>query len=212
MTTTNWESYLPEVNPEVPACPHPIMVNAVRNAAIEFCEKTLIWREDLDAITILTDKRGYDLDPPTDTVIVVPIYVAVDGEIIRPASVDQLDDVSLYQRVLKTSRTYDMISASRLQLGWEPDADLTSGLEVRAALRPSSSADGADTTIYEEWHEDIAAGAKARLMMMPNKNWTNPQLAMYYQNMFDAGIGEAKAVIGKGRTRVSQQVQMRPFA
>ena len=39
-----FSSLIPRVNTSVPGCPQPLMEQAIRNAAIKTCERTLVWR------------------------------------------------------------------------------------------------------------------------------------------------------------------------
>lgn len=61
-STATTAGYSPDilnwVCPDVPMAPLPMVTNAIRDAAIELCERALIWREELQQISVL---------PPTST-------------------------------------------------------------------------------------------------------------------------------------------------
>ena len=44
MVDRTFSSLIPRINTSVPGCPQPLMEQAVRNAAIKTCERTLVWR------------------------------------------------------------------------------------------------------------------------------------------------------------------------
>lgn len=50
--------------------PNFFALRELKNSAIEFCEKSLSWEENLDQITFVKDQLTYDLDLPIDSALV----------------------------------------------------------------------------------------------------------------------------------------------
>lgn len=56
---------------------------------------------------------------------------------------------------------------------------------------PSNDITEVDDAFYDRWGKSIESGAKAELMMMVGKPWTNPQMAGVHAKIFDAAINSA---------------------
>src|SRR4030065_864765 len=69
MTTTAYTSFLPKRSPEVPGCPLSVPEDAVREAAIEFCEKAWAWIYTHDAISAIANEGVYPFDPPSGALV-----------------------------------------------------------------------------------------------------------------------------------------------
>ena len=82
-----------------------------------------------------------------------------------------------------------------------PSASLVGALVMKVSLRPSVAATGIDTTIWERYIDEISCGALAKLMVMPDKPWTNVAQAGYYGGMFEAAKDTARLKAFKGYTR-----------
>jgi hypothetical protein len=63
---------------------------------------------------------------------------------------------------------------------------------MTVALAPTRKSTGIETFIYDLYSEGIAAGAKARLMAMPSKPFTDLNASMMYRAQFSAVISDAK--------------------
>ena len=50
MANIAWDDYLPEVLSEVSGVPYKMAINEIRNSAIELCEKSELWRLNLDPL------------------------------------------------------------------------------------------------------------------------------------------------------------------
>lgn len=60
-----------------------------------------------------------------------------------------------------------------------------------AVFLPSDDITEVDDAFYGRWGKSIESGAKAELMMMVGKPWTNPQMAGVHAKIFDAAINSA---------------------
>lgn len=78
-------------------------------------------------------------------------------------------------------------------------------------LKPKSSATNAPEKLLERWSDSLSTGLKARMMLMPEKPWTNPQLGGHYKNEFErsklqalADVRNEFSVSRRGRSHRSQ--------
>ena len=87
-------------------------------------------------------------------------------------------------------RYYAQIDDSILR--FYPAPNFVDSFIVSASIKPSrTNPAGIDSFIYESYSEAIAAGAIYRLSATPKKEWSNPDIAQYYQAVFENGINKA---------------------
>lgn len=162
---------LPFVLPMVRNVPKASAVNALRDAAIEFCASTGVWQEDLDPVIILAGSTSGDMDAPTGAVI------------HRVVSVVGQDGYALTTGAYSTTRqTLTLIDA--------PKENIT--VNVRAVLKPSATGTKINDDIAEEFGSDIAHGAIARLKAQSGAEWFDAQGSAVSAEVFKSGVAKAK--------------------
>lgn len=78
----------------------------------------------------------------------------------------------------------------------------TSGnLRILAALKPTRASTSFPTWIYERHVETIAHGAKAKIMSIPKKPYSDIPMAAHHMEMFNAGVGDARVDAARSRSR-----------
>lgn len=77
----------------------------------------------------------------------------------------------------------------------------TGNLRILAALKPTRASTTFPQWIYERHIETIAHGAKARIMMVPKKPYTDLKLGAYHLEQFNGLMGEARIRSARGNTR-----------
>ena len=65
MATRAFSTLYPRISPNVPGCPQPVMLQAVRDAAVFVCEKTLLWRYTQPTYNLLPGVHEYAFDKPS---------------------------------------------------------------------------------------------------------------------------------------------------
>jgi hypothetical protein len=81
---------------------------------------------------------------------------------------------------------------SKFVLVPRPTGNISDGVTAKIAVKPTRSAAGLDSVIFERWADEIAAGAKATLMAMPRKPWTDTIAAAENKKTFEDAIAKAK--------------------
>lgn len=208
-----WSVFYDEVMPHLPGCELPIAENAIRNAAIEFCKKSLILQVDLDAFTTVAGQSTYDLAYDANlgvTKIVSGRWSAGTGGSGRlwPTSPDVLDQSGIEWETLTGSPSnYYLIDPDQVRLVRIPESEVT--INLKCAMKPLRASTGIEGFMVERYKEDIAAGALGRLMSMPGKPFTNLQLGGYQNTQFQAAITRARSEAMRGFTRQPLFVQNR---
>lgn len=191
-----FDTGLNQVLPYVEGCPDMLALLHLRNAAIEFCERSLVWQATLTPIVTVLNQRTYNFAPalPADSVVAKLLSVRRGGVPMTLASEVAGDSP---QAPLDTVGTTAL--RSQLVLGMAPQAGQQ--LVARVALKPSQAAVDFDDGLFEQYIEAIAQGAIARLQAIPSKAWTaDPTTA---RSNFERAINSATATVAKSATRMT---------
>lgn len=207
MANVPFDEFLSDVLPNVPGVPTPMAISALRGACIEFCTDTLYWQESLDAELVSAEDLPLQVAVPSGAVLQQVLTCRVDGRRVGVVTHDVLDGVTDWDTQRGAPSSFYM--ADMYSIGLYPLPDAPVMVKARVALRPSQEASGVPDTVYQFWLDAIAAGAKARLMEMPNVGWSNPPLAKYFAAQFSSGKTAATVGANKSFGRALMQVQFR---
>lgn len=137
----------------------------------QFCKDSQSFRELL-SIPVNVNSSQYDLYSPHDGAVIIGIFhVDHDGVELKKGD-------------------YIQRSFSVIELIENPNAG---DLKVGVVLKTLPTYQAGPTAIIDRYSDVLASGVKARLMLMPDKPWSNPQLGGYYQDLYDRGLLEANA-------------------
>lgn len=185
-----WSDFLPELLTMATDCPIPVAESKTRQAAIAFFRRTRAWVEWLEpVITIDAALAEYDLEAPHDADVVRIEQASMDGHRLAVASTRDLaqdwerqamTDLQLISRDLKTFRLGGLPNAGRV-------------IRVQASLIPSRASKGMPNDLFDKYVDDIAHGARAKILSIPGTTFYNPDIAMLEQFAFESSIA-AKAV------------------
>lgn len=202
-----FEDMLNDVLPDVPGCTNELAINALRNAAIELCTKSWIYIQACDPQDTIIGQAEYDLDTFNGYKTVGIVTASFNDANILPIGITSLNRSNLYwQDDTGTPTNYFTNDYTTLRLYRIPD--LVGTLNVTVALTPTKTATGVENFIYDLYSEQLAAGAKARLMLIPSKPFTDPNTSREYRAQFAAAITDAKWRAHKSLTNA--QLQMAP--
>jgi len=204
--TIAWDNYLPEVLPEVPNCPDQVAINAIRSAAIDFCQKARVWRASFGPLSLTANTPTVLLGVPADTELVTIIQAAILsngswGDISGPYSEEHLDqEISGWREKTTDTLPFRYLNSGTNSIRVYPvqTANQANVLKGVMALKPSRSATGGDDILYNEWLDYIASGAKAKLMSNLTAEWKNENGAVLHHGMFRKGVNIAIARQLKG--------------
>lgn len=174
-------AFTPYVMPDVPSCPEPMIDDAVRRAAIEFCERTDIIREKLSFNTVASQDNV--VLAPSNSGDVARVYTLMYGEEelakTRRTDFDEDGDkgqpLEYYIELPNTLRLY-------------PVPDVIYALVAYVSVKPDRDATTVDDVLFNNWRDVIASGAKARLMMMSKQPWYDANGAAVEEAIFEAAI------------------------
>jgi len=184
MGTTNFTELRDEVVLDLPGASLPLIDHHAVRVIQRFCKLTYSWTFDQDAISIVDGQSDYELDShPSYSDVERVLVVVMDGVTLNPGI-----DYTI------ANRCHD------IHIVAEPTKDILEGLEVQVALRPKLTATYICDRYYDDWFEVWVHGLLARMMAMPAKTWTNPQLSVMHNAMFWDGVRDSKIEQQKGGT------------
>lgn len=195
----NWDKFYDYVMPSVQGCPVSMVKNAIRSACIEFCEKTLIWKQDSILNDVLEGYNMYVFAPPKEAKVVMPYRVTFNGVEVQPTDLQSLESFMPDWKDMKeeTPKYYFLAFDDVVRLVGTPTKSFINALSADVALKPTRSAEKCPEFIYNDWAEVIAAGALARLHAMSGKIWATPELVSHYTKIFREGISRARSKSAK---------------
>ena len=210
---TSLKEWIGYIEPEGPADPSAIL-RATRDALGEFCEISTIWREETERVSTVADTVAYTLRVPDWSAIVDVLELEYDDLILTPATEKELDviygigsdlkgnqwmwgvvtGVQGWRALTATSPEYFYLLPTRqIRLVPIPTTALTNGLTPRVVvLKPSYKAMEVPEFLFEHYRDDIALGAKARLLKQSNVPWSNPRIGEEYYQQFVQKAAQAK--------------------
>lgn len=213
MANVSWTQFHPYVMPSVQGCPLAIVNNAIRSAAIEFCEKSNLWLADSVETDILAGEARYGYSTPTGARVSQLVVVEVDDMPLPMTTRHDLDSFNAGWRTLTSATpiTCYMDSDSTIRLVGTPTEDKAGALRIVVSLKPSRSSSDCPEFLFEDWAETIAAGALSRLHAMIGKVWANTDLANLHARKFREGLSIAKSKAFKSYSTISKSMMPKSF-
>lgn len=186
---------LPQLLPDVPGCPDITAINALRNAAIEYCRFTRSWTRTLAPVALVDNQSVYAMTAPVDARVAGVISAWVRGREVLPKTMSQVA-MLVPNWLVATAEVPNYFNSNTdtitLQVFPTPLNALGAPLTLRVVLAPSLTAQNVDDGIANDHFEALLAGARARLMVVPQRAWTNLPLAKYYLDMFEGMKADAR--------------------
>lgn len=192
--------FMPLIMPHAKGAPLPTAYNALRNAAIEFCERTRLWRwtDEFD----VTDLQCEQIDTPTDSVVHEIESVRFNGAKLDPAGAEWLDHEYRNTEWEARYRNGNPQFYTQRELGSIMIAPYATG-RVRwdLYLKPHPEARSLPAFMSRDYRQLIAEGALGYLLMTPEQPFSNPDLATFYQLKFNNNMDKLFDKKSKGQQR-----------
>lgn len=213
MANVDYSVFFPYLIPLVPHVAEPVAQQAIRDTCIEFCKESLVWQAPIDPIMVLVNEAAYELDVPTGANLANVVELYFDSRRLGKKSVSEIS--ARYGRDwMQSSGTpavFTMLNPNEVTLVPTPDKTVIEGLTGILAFTPLRSSTSIIDYIYEQYAEEIARGAAARLMMIPNQQWTEPKMGLGYRKQFTSDCANARSHVNAGQVRAPISVHLRKF-
>ena len=207
-----WTQFLPQVAMRAPDCPQLVMVEAIRRAAIEFCDESLALREWQEYMVAPNEREVEFEQSEWHDVAQIMAAELQDG---RPIDVITPEDATRKYPGWRATRTGNIEALTQISpSAFVPIAcPAASAVLVRleVALRPVQGAEQAHESLYSNWRTAIEAGALAGLLDIPKKPWTNEAKAGVYAMSFESAKHDARLDAQKAFGRARLRTRTRFF-
>lgn len=203
MSQINYDYFLDDIMPDIVGAEVPFVMRHIRNAAIEFCERSWAWHLEALPIQLQANKAYYNLLPPVmddSQEICQVIWVMVNEKIITPLT--NQDKLSLSGDPEHYLQDYTE------QITLLPTPSNAVAMRYEVALRPSRTSEGLNGSVGKRYFEAICNGAKAKLFEIPNKPWSDGQNSVFHRSKFEDAAAMAKDEVLSGLGRGPRRTKL----
>ena len=211
-------AFLPLIIPHAPGVSVVTAALAVRYAASEFCRATKCWRQRVSVTTVTNGFNILTLAGIDDAMVVEIEKASFNGRTIDPMpfehlSLSDIDNDSGYPLYISEE------NGTKTMLVPFGAGTLDAYLVLAPTQGPTFAASGATSTqdeqnkvpdiLFSEHAEAIAAGALARILAVPGREYSSPDSAIYFRNVFEAAMADAKVDAFKTKSRARIRTKSR---
>ena len=211
MANIQYSDLISEVLPQLAADPSdPVTEQAIKRAVIEFCRESWIWQFFPDPQNVRARVLEYDIEPPQGADVAAVIDVEYNKVPLTPKSVVWLNkELPGWRTTTAAVKHYTQVDTEQIILAPLPADNINGGLVMTLALQPSQTATGFPKWIWNQFVYPITEGAIAKLMLMPNKPWTDLANGQDRRMRFEQGFNDAReaavSALGRAAVRVTAQ-------
>ena len=192
-------AFLSRVLPEVPGCPDVLAEQAIMDAAIEMFDRTDIWVVFSDPARLSNLEDTYDPDSVTGARIGRIKSVWCGARQLRFKTTRGLAEVLPDWQTARSSEPtyYTSTDGKTVRVHPMPFSVNGASITIHASYVPTDSMSGnASPTIPDDlgvrYRDTIVAGAKARLMVLEDRKWSNPRVAAFNLDKFENSVAEIR--------------------
>ena len=197
------------IRSEVQSAPDFLVERSVREAAIEFCIKTDVYRLEPESLQIIKAIDEYDVTVPGGTELNHIIDIYRKGKPLKPVSYSRLLEITGDGSERSRPQYYAQRDNTLFYVAPVPDEPET--LKALYSVKPAPTSTSIPDTIGREYREALVHGASYRLQMMSGQAWSNPSAASTNKMLFDQRVGQVTREVKYGYSGGSLSVRYRAF-
>lgn len=212
-----YDALIKDVRSSVAECPKAEIELYTKRAVIEFMRRSRCWREKVTInLTSGTSAYGIRVRPEGRADQVLAAYYVTDTtrRELRPSSPG---GVLVPHRTRSTPGTpthYSLSESGDLTLfpdfgGVNVDPAKNPRLELWVVAVPFRTSTQFPDFLLEERYEGLVAGVLHKLLILPNKPWTDPDRARMHYRDFHQSITEARQAAESGQWADTKQPRFR---
>jgi hypothetical protein len=200
--------FMPHILPFAPGCAEPTAFYGIRQAAIDFCERTRLWRYE-DEFTVSTD-LSEAIMAPYGAVVHEIEQVLFDGQPLEPKTTQWLDQRQIGWRAGSLSGRPNYVTQTA------PDTlqvvpAYAGTVNLSLWLKPSQDCDELPDFMVDQYRETIAHGALGRILITPNQSFTSLDLAAIFAQRFAMKIDSLSTKGSTGQQRAPLRTRASNF-
>lgn len=222
MATITYASVFGDISANVPGVPDVVLQFYINKVAIDLSERAKVWRTNYTPIPLVAGTYQYTVASPVSqtelsTVLLPKIYLGTtakwkDLSVFTPEEIFQVDAAWPNTADPKEPTGIVRIDEATISIYPVPDAVQTYTLYLYAAIRPTTSATGMESTVYNTYRRAIYHGTLHELMAMPKRPWSDDKKADYHGKQWEFFVNNARARANKGFSRAVISVTPKPWA
>ena len=194
MAATTYDDLAGQVMIDTPEAPLPVVISMLNISARYLCVKSSCWNE-WQSIPLIEGVSDYLPDAPTSSSVISNIkHVVIGSREVSPATTsDMIGNENWAKTAPGEPRFYNMLADMTIRVYPNPSAaEVGKSILVYCVYSPSIDAISVPAQFIDRYAETLIAGAKYRLMAMPNKPWSDQADAAYYESKFIEGVTNAR--------------------
>lgn len=194
----------PTVAARVEGCPHALIIEAIRDAAIEFCTRTRFHTTGYQVVLDGTEEPSFNLDEQVLDILQASMPDKPNACVhITYLNDPAADDIDTGDYVLR------FVDANNFDITPEPTLAAPLTIDMVIALAPGPTATGVHEDLWRRHHETLRHGALARLFAESKKAWTDAEAANRHLLQFERDVVQAAAYAGRNRTQPGRRLRVK---
>jgi hypothetical protein len=167
------------------------------NSAIDLCNKALLLKKSPSPIQFEEEVHTYTMKYPQDryrAIAIDEIKIEGFGPLVRTTEREMDSEFANWRETdsSKPTRFWLTDGMNTFRIWPTPKADIDIDVNIQSIVTYKRGQTEVDEFIFEKWHEIIQAGALAKVLMIPEATWYNPQVAQGFALVFSRGVREAR--------------------
>lgn len=203
--TTDIEDAYSMVAPYVNGAPFGTIIYHLREAAIDFCTKTLCWRVTLAPVLTVVDKGEYTLKMPDQSKLVKLLRYKFDNREQTEGIASPDQGAALLEQASSADAiwTEDRLNFKVCPVPKTADKEMV----VTLALKPSADATTIPSNIFEDFGTAIAEGAIGRIAAIPRQSFSDLQQSAMFTGKFNDEIDRVASAVSAGFGRSTRRTR-----
>lgn len=206
MMLANLSDMVPLIRPEMRDCMDVVIEDAIRRAAIAFCEDSHALEVDAYPIQTADGIAEYDLDMPPDQVVIRVSRVEGPHGRLDPLTQREMDMTGHTWMTVKGGSPHKWIMVGPRRIRFYPVPGVVENYSVKIIVKPTLTATTIEQQIIDDYADGITAKAKALLGAMPHKAWTNLQMVPYWESQYRDCVSRARMRVATGYSHADMRV------
>lgn len=208
---------IPDICPELPQCSITLVQRQLLNTLRDFCWQTHYWQQAMTPITLLPfnesapDTYIYTLPVPEGTELITTAELVFNGNPLNIQSASWLDE-HVHRWREKTGNPDYVLIMSNKQVRFVPASETVQPVAItgQLILQPAREATSFSDDLLD-FDYPIANGALSRLLIMPNKPWSNTRRAATCEGIYQEGVSRAKFLVLKNFSTGAETIEQRTW-
>ena len=196
-----FDDLLPFVLPHVKQCPSVVATFNLRQAAIQFCSKALVWQVEQAPISAVEGQTVYAYAPAAGQRVAKLLSARVNG--VRASVVDPVSGRNLTDNAECASRLVGRVDGFEIQPA--PAAGVP--IVTLSAVCPTQASEDIPDFFYERYGEQLGRGALSRIMLLAGQTFSSPVRGKDLEARFEDDIGTARVEALRGFARTTPRTK-----